>query len=706
MTLPRVLVDVTRPDAAGGWSVDVLGVGVEASYPMPAAQVESDGRRYRVPGPAAPEVGKLLKRIRDRAAEDGDVAELGRWLFRCLIAPVWDQIRQAQETRDARGVELALRWSPDDTDLHQLAWEAMHDGTGFLAGDTGLLIAITRVVAGARTEQATITGIPRVLFAVGEELGKETIRAGAMFMGLLRGFETDGVCSTTAVDHVTLDSLAKHCAEERPDLVHLVAHGEPDGAVRLGGERVDAESLAVALTPTHRPLAAVVSACGSGASADGGRSLAARLVAAGIPIVSAVVGDVSEQACRLYTKRWVQAVTDGLPLAVAVAAGRRAAVQNSGGGGRAQLDWAMPALFVADTVEASFQPFDSTRARWLVNAANRLHLRDLPLFFGRERIIQTIDKVFAPVPTEELDVIGAITADDIHGLGGTRLLREIGYRLLLRGHLPVMIGPYPAADPPASVRDLVARIAQGMALTANALQIPPLPCALAERYLPEGVVSPDKYDLADARERFAADPAPLSWERARMGLVDDAQAFRAAAAAKHPDLFGDHTTLVVLADDLHRWGVLDEVVAWLQAPGSRGFGDGDERVPAIFAASTRDAKAASLKSMVERHSSLRFAFPELTGLTDVESVIGYQWVLLHPWKCEGETDDPCRYVYTARAGISDDELAYSFETQYGRKPVAVKHPMFHRRAMQMVLAMQLVQGDDEAAWTAYQRKYP
>jgi hypothetical protein len=142
-----VIIDVAP--APPGWIVTVSGVGIAEEFPLGSATVEAGGRELTVPwcdNADLDELGKRLVRIENRDIRAGDVRKYGRWLFGCLLEPVWPAIRTLPGVVAARGVELALRWPPDQAPLHQLTWEAVGDDGGPLAGDRDLLVAITRLV--------------------------------------------------------------------------------------------------------------------------------------------------------------------------------------------------------------------------------------------------------------------------------------------------------------------------------------------------------------------------------------------------------------------------------------------------------------------------------------------------------------------------------------------------------------------------------
>ncbi|MBE8516114.1 CHAT domain-containing protein [Amycolatopsis sp. H6(2020)] len=705
MILPRVVVDVTSVPAAG-WLIQVHGAEVEATYEMPGEEVVVGGEPQRVPAGMDDSVS-LLGRIRSRAPECGDIRNYGKWLFEALLGPVWPQLRDAPVVRQAGGVELGLRWAVGETDLHRLVWEAMHHDTAPLAGDPELLIAITRLVPVEVDNVVTVERTPRVLFAMGGSAVDDTIRPGAMFMGLLRAFDAEGVCSSKAVQVNGLDGLAETCATFQPDLVHIVAHGAYVAgkcSVKLGRDRdVTAEKLAPALTGGHRPLAVVLSACGSGsfATPDGG-PLAAELVQRGIPIVSAVAGEVSEQACRLYTRRLVGAIGDGTPLATAAAQGRRAALRTSSSSAD-QLDWAMPSLFVADSVPATFRPIDPDRAGRVVDLATRLMLREPPLFIGRTAILEKLERLVTDRDADRVGVLGAV-GDNISGLGGTRLLRELGYLLLLRGHLPLLLGPYTSTAPPQTLKDLLTQILANIGLLASraGLVLPRL--ELLGGYYdiepPPDTQYESELAFRQASVRFGNDPTTPDWGIAQTKLkADFAAVARAAESLGEP--FGPNTRMVLLADDIHKWGVTAELLRHLELYGQRGFGDAS----VAFTSSVGTPDGLSVKAFHERMISTRgFLFPQLGPLTAEEAVVGFQWVLLHPTQLQPEPDK-ARPVYAALPTTPRAVLSKAFQLLKG-KPTAVWDDDFYLIAELLAMNDKFVAADDEAAWTSYLELYP
>ncbi|WP_344836539.1 CHAT domain-containing protein [Nonomuraea dietziae] len=247
--------------------------------------------------------------------------EYGRALFAALLGPLWPRVL---ENHAGRGVELALDLPAE---LHDHMWEAMHDGEHPLGANPGLLVAVTRLVPSNAGPPPAVRGAPRVLFASGAKLTEQVILPGAMFLGLLRECESAGLALARVADGLTLDGLTRRCAAFEPDLVHLVAHGRPDEdgrvLVDLAGAMATPEQLVAALLAGgRRPLAVVLSVCHTARLSPA--SLAASLIAAGVPIVVAMDGEIAEPACRLFSKRLVRALLNGDGVAEAAAHGRRA----------------------------------------------------------------------------------------------------------------------------------------------------------------------------------------------------------------------------------------------------------------------------------------------------------------------------------------------------------------------------------------------
>jgi CHAT domain len=742
MSLPRVVVNVAAGDGEG-WAVEVVLDGstdpVVAPYVMDSVTLDVDGLPMVVPIPDAGRrpratahealcrgdeavLRPLLERLGRRAPESNDVALYGAWLLESLLAPAWPALRELPSVRDARGVELALSWAADDVDLHRMVWEAMHDGREFLARHREILVAVTRLVPVDVDPASTITGLPRVLFAVGSPMHDEVVRPGAMFMGLLRVFDAEGRCKSRAVQNVSLDELANECEAFQPDVVHLVAHGsigeKGRGVLHLreseSGE-VDAGKLADVLVQRgRRPLAVVLSACETGAVGGPGSAapLAAELVErARVPVVCGMVGEISEQACRLYTRQLVKAVYEGQSIIAAAAKGRRAALLASEQPST-ELDWALPTLFIARSVSPDFKAIDPERSNWLMGIANGLELHQQPLFIGRTAILDTVNDLFSEDPRRRLGFVAIVREGPLQKLGGTRLLREVGLRLLREGHLPLFLGAYQKEKGPSDLRavlvallDRALKVAELLEVTAPPLRTLGVDVGFAEaaQVTPEvfsAVAGDDRIRVAlSALFAFSKRDTLLSPKTVGHALARDLQDLaRAAVAAGLP--FGEHTRVVVLADQLHWWTGATEPL--LDMVSASGLGSPEFPVPLIFTASLVEGSGPAIKEFNDNHRLSGYATPELTTLTAEEASLGFLWVLLHQWR---KGTNELRPVYTptrkAPRGSVDNLLSGLLKGL----PANVEDDLYNVAHLLHTELELLSVYDDEGAWEAYTSRY-
>ncbi|MGD9525770.1 CHAT domain-containing protein [Pseudonocardia sp.] len=751
----RIVVRVDAAGAAGGWRVTVRSGSAEGEvlsvYPMASTDL---GRRRvpatppeRAPEPGEPhtalctgdrdELSGLLGRIARGRTRQEDVATYGRWLFECLLAPAWPVVLAHPEVVRAHAVELALRWPAADGDLHRLVWEAMRDGIGPLAGHPSAVIAVTRLVPAPPTPVRTVTRVPSVLFATSVALTDPTIRPGAMYMGLLREFDLAGRCRARAIAKASAEDLHAAFDRWRPDLVHLVAHGvrradgEPvvllaDGA---GAEQeIDAAGLLAALgAGGERPLAVALSVCHTASSAEAGDGpadaapLAARLVAGGIPIVSAMAGEVRESACRLYTRRLAAALHDGQPVVTASAHGRRAALLGTEQPS-ADIDWALPALYLGEHVEPAQRLVHAETATALTRLSDTLGLRREPVFIGREEVLAAADT--AVEPSSPVGVITVMAKGPTSGMGGTRLLQEIGWRVLRDGHVPLLLGPY--QDPrtmPTTSWGLVHALLWRVVLVAELMELPPfVPLTLRFELGDEGAA------LAAAMEQDVPALARATLRQALRSLLDrpgdvdpiltrdllaedlDELARRAATVWGAP--FGPHTRAVVLCDDVHEWsrpppddgrGPLTALGCLLSMLNAHGLGRPERPAPVVLTASTTlgDGGTVALWSATGRPG---FLVHPMDDLTPEERVVGYQWVLLHPWTTKpAEERQVFGAVYTSLPGRAAHWEATL--QMVGGRPTSVADRLYF--AVQVAVANESGRrNDDEHAWNRYVEAHP
>lgn len=730
----RIIVDVSPQGTSGPWRVSAAAVADDGTT-VPRGDghtmdtFTASGRRLpSVPADrrgqtgdatldklCAGDVGEaaaLLRRLRTRQSSAADVVAYGRWLFECLLAPFWDAVA------DDGDIELALRWPVGQTDLHRLVWESVRTDLRPLAGLTDRTVAITRLVASPATKAGPVDGIPRALFATGMKLADPTIRPGALYMGLLQMMDADGVCRARTEHGVTIDRLRQACTAHQPDVVHIVAHGRIGAGGRgellldNGTAPCDAEQLVQAVSVGRTPMAVMLSACNTaspGESAGAGSDdptdvgpLAAQLVAAGVPIVSAMSGEITEPACRQYTRRLIHAVHCGASFVAASAHGRRAALLNRD---PTALDWALPALYLAEQLDPCARMVDDDVVRRLGNVAKALGLPSDTLHVGRGAILKAADDVV----DGDGGVLAVLSKEPISGLGGTRLLREIGWRILRDGHLPLQIGAFGLGAAPMTGRALVRAVLEAIRMLVEKLGLDPFPLQIFEL---DGIAAPDLTDGSKAMrlnrlgrgiKELGERTDPVSVQDARMLLNDDLGRLCHEAAEQWGTPFGPRTRAVLLCDDTHTWAAPQADTALktlIDMLDSFGLGMPDRPIPVILTGSRKEHAGDQLNAFAE-NGNVERRIQRLAPLSSDDMLVGYQWLLLHPDRSAAEGEAGAK-IYTVKdGGLADYEWALT--NLVGNLPARPLNPV---RQVAYSIRPIFNPDDDEAAWRAYTQLHP
>jgi hypothetical protein len=419
---------------------------------------------------------QVIKKVYDKYVrrEAEDVVKFGRYLFATLLGDdVWKAIN---DTAGNEPIELALTWK-EDFAINRLPWEMMHNGKRFLAEEPE--VAITRRIAGTSQTLAELT-TPRVLFVIGSALNKDVIKPGAEYLALLRSL-TIGARRRLKT-HLLLEASPKRlkAAVEffRPTVVHFICHGianvQQETFLQLksddgnGDESVTADALLRMLRPKpgyHLPQVVILNACYTASqitdlytkSGQAALPIAARLVAGdgekpGVPIVVGMAGEIADQACRLFTRCFYQAILEGREVSHAAADGRRAGIIEEGlTDPKTSIDWALPTLFMSaavDKAEIVVQPTEAEK-HWY-EVASEFAPSEYPGFCDRFGFFEWYDCLMVenlPAPQNyngELQLLAVSLREknarfDKSKLGLTWLLKQFASNAALDGHLPVLV---------------------------------------------------------------------------------------------------------------------------------------------------------------------------------------------------------------------------------------------------------------------------
>jgi hypothetical protein len=605
------------------------------------------------------------------------VGTFGRYLFTTLLGDaLWEQIKDRSR---AEPLELTLAWGEVERALNRLPWEMMRTGEGFLAALPG--VAITRRVAGtAAIEADSLTSPPRVLFVVGAKEIDDAIRPGAEYLGLLRNLR-DAKLALSLKTHLLLQAtttrLEAAIKSFEPTVVHFICHGgyaDGHGYLELVPEResddpavLHAENLIENLRAAGRlPQIVVLNACHT-ASVDPlsdlnlqeagqfASPLAVELVQAGVPIVVGMAGEVADRACRLFTRRFYQAILRGEEIAQATAQGRLAGViRHSGADPNSSVDWALPTLFLAEGVGTPYLKTDPCQLaieRTWHDAAARYATPGYPVFCDRLELVEKYDQLLAggsarPATPGSPDIqVLAISVEQADlpdapdrprpRYGRTWLLQEMAAQAARNGHLPCLV----TRDKPPSedyIADLLDAIRAAAAQTAELFKL-----EWGWRYLPwlrrqaDGAELPADFPTAIAN-RYGGrprDPEVLA-VAIRLDLLALLQAAREQRAWE-----GDRPKLLLLVDNVHR---MDQAAEFLlnDVLGRSGLGAAMSDVRAVFTyaehpiAGQENAINGIIKPWLDRTGWVEsVTLREFRAGT--EARLAYEYFLLH-WRDENK----------------------------------------------------------------------
>lgn len=723
----RVLVDVEPREGAWGVSITLpdgtkmpkraMARLPEAPFVGPADEAESAGQPHaELVGESGRAARKeLIQHIARRQVSDRDLRFYGRYLFDSLIGHgAWQRL--CGSCQEGGTLEVALRWAAGEHDLHAPLWEAMHDGNRFLSAYGSCAIAITRVIADAGATATPITSAPRILFPVGADLADPAIRPGAEFMGVLRAVRSSGnPLIPFVLQQASLRSIAQAVVKFKPDAVHLICHGRLVGGeprLILIPDDVTAAVTEVPVSPEQVyaglagaggrvPQITVLSACETGAGGIAERAgsesatpFAVGLVRAGVPIVVAMSGRVADTACRLFSRRFAEALTNGEELVAAVANGRRAAYIETDT--PTTIDWLLPAVFLSAEVEAGYAPVQADAGRLLRERLAEFGLApSLPVFCGRHHFFDAYERLVDP--NDGLSTVFAYWQEP-KGVGKDRLMSELAARALTDGHVPVIVKQadgWPRTPTQAGVQFGIAIDDARKHLGLDSATSSFLELATAVIGYPQSAPTSRatlRAALAEIKARDEAQPEGVGIAGGIADAVHEDLA-RLAADARAAGLLEPTATLFIVLADVDEWDkgramVLDELL------GTTGLRIGGAKVPVAGTWKSSGAAGESLEE--ERRESQGQAwkmFIKLARFKDQEELLAYQWVLLHPRKAEDQNGSGSGKVWVVQE--PDGRWVDQFREHIQGLPGNFVTPMFEVLAYWMTDIHEFALADDE-----------
>jgi len=307
---------------------------------------------------------RMLKRLEDRQLSDDDLIQVGRDLS-SLILPIVnvpgkptirEMLALRLSTAGDNGVRLRLRLPRE---LAGLPWEYTYveraggDGMdGFLALDPR--IAFVRDEVFGTLPVTPVAGDLRVVVALASAPDLEPLDL-ARELGIIESaMNVVPGATLTPVKNATLGAL--QAALPGAHVFHFAGHGDfarqlgelpgtytGTGELAFQDQRVDAEQLGINLRGRQIRLV-VLAGCETGRRAGTSiwSGIAPALTKVDIPAVVANQYSIRDTSAIAFSERFYQALTGGLPIEDAVAAGRLA-VYNQDPDGR---DWGVPVLYL------------------------------------------------------------------------------------------------------------------------------------------------------------------------------------------------------------------------------------------------------------------------------------------------------------------------------------------------------------------------
>lgn len=659
---PRTVIDGVNV----GWTVQIKGPAGDLTparaldrcgeqgdgFPVPAEVLASwKGKAHEQlcepPGGDPDPIRNVYEQIVVGEARRAEIEKFGRYLSAVLLGDNWPQLEAAA---GKEGIELELHIAPDDVELNRLPWEMLYGADGPLAASRGRDVAVTRVVDSRHAAGGGELELPlRVLFVIGGRLD-DKLRPGAEYVGLLRRMEIP-LAGAVGKKSVELDTrplleatrldLGKAVEEFRPDVVHFICHGVAGpggGRIMLtkpsdapggpsGYEECNAQQLLFymsndGLNPEWLPRIVVLNACHTadtagdaaaapetaGTSIKGAYlSLAAQLVAGGVPVTIGMAGEIADAACRTFTHSFYEALLKNESVARATARARRAAMFYYEHFYTDSVEWVRPTIFAAEGALDELRTSKTRQAELLsLSEIGANFLSDQNLLCDRLPYLKEFDRFRQEVEAGGTRQVLAFRLSERESetekFGKTRLLEEIAVIAVTNNFIPCLVRSSGAFEGSSDLLPLAVMLADAMNVTRTRFGLPERPLSNALSY----VFRKLKIE-ADAGNRHEFDSARIEAEERMDELAtpaDKALMKRHATLAKGLILadFGQLAADIneaaargagegaaprvrrpmLLLDDLHLYeGVtsllLDEVMI-----GPHGLGDAKLPVPVVF----------------------------------------------------------------------------------------------------------------------------
>jgi hypothetical protein len=372
----ELLHDVNGVITAASPVVD--GIDVPEDLGLTPAELDSNG--------TAIDPASARRIFLDSTASEGDLAAVGRYLFRQLdrCAP-W----RALWERDPLigNEELLTVLDIDSPELQSLPWELAR------AGAKSIFLSPELPMVRGKINYTYDRPVPRWPFKVLVVVGCEPTAAigwqleVAAIEAALRGLGHQA--EPHVLERPSQAELVAYCTRFRPHVLHFIGHGDAallcwsSAEQQLWSWTVDAivNQLGKATPPLVFLNACRSAAVSPGEAQAGVFSIASAFLLAGARGVIGMQGDIPGSVAAVFSDAFYREIARHTALDVAVSAGRRAAHMSS-----PRRDWALPTISLA-VLPGRVLPID-----WSISPMFTPPLRDAPEFVLIQRFVDRRDQ--------------------------------------------------------------------------------------------------------------------------------------------------------------------------------------------------------------------------------------------------------------------------------------------------------------------------
>lgn len=420
--MPAILEFHLQPVASDSFNATVFERG--SSQPLASTQFSFPLSDWMTKH----DIAKLEFNPRDPHGRLDELRKFGGKLYQRLFTPEIQQIWQQTHDR-AEFLTLCLRMDDAAKGLEALPWEALHDGTEFIAA--GAKTTVTRLPLGIvpPRELPAIPSPLRMLALVSSPPDlPDTMRLNVeaeqeLILEAINAPAGQGKLSVDFEDEAKL-AILESSLEVGYHILHFTGHGvapdngggllleDPDGKAQVYGAAEILRTLEKGLATLRL---AVISGCNTAQTktqnADGFRDLARTLAAKKVPAVLAMQFSISDTGGLKLAEVLYPKLVAGQPLEVAVNAARRALLLSDDP--VLQGDALALVLIVADGNCLQTKAADAPTLKHEVTIDTKFQLGVLPQlgfgFYGRRKDYRQLRDAL---------LVSNHRAAIIHGIGG------------------------------------------------------------------------------------------------------------------------------------------------------------------------------------------------------------------------------------------------------------------------------------------------